>query len=79
MNKTIISVKIIYPEKINFSSFYHPFRCETKSFHVNHVDNVNDADIVYENIYNYSDNPTCAYENKDLILIPHPLYEKNNI
>ena len=51
MNKTIISVKIIYPEKINFSSFYHPFRCETKSFHVNHVDNVNDADIVYENIY----------------------------
>ena len=77
MNKTIISVKIIYPEKINFSSFYHPFRCETKSFRVNHVDNVNDADIVYENIYNYSDNPTCAYENKDLILIPNPLYEKD--
>ena len=77
MNKTILSVKIIYPEKINFSSFYHPFRCETKSFYVNHVDNVNDADIVYENIYNYLDKPISAYKNKDLILIPHPLYEKD--
>ena len=75
--KITLSVKINYPEKINFSSFYHPFRCETKSFYVNHVDNVNDADIVYENIYNYLDKPISAYKNKDLILIPHPLYEKD--
>ena len=76
MNKIILKVKINYPERINFSSFYHPFRCETKSFYMDHVEDELEADIIYNNIYDYSDNPTSAYENKDLILIPHPLYGK---
>ena len=75
--KITLNVKINYPNEINFSSFYHPFRCETKSFYIKHVDNLKDADIVYNNIYDYTDVPTSAYDNKDLILIPHPLYEKD--
>ena len=75
--KITLNVKINYPNEINFSSFYHPFRCETKSFYIKHDDNLKDADIVYNNIYDYTDVPTSAYDNKDLILIPHPLYEKD--
>ena len=74
--KQVLKVKINYPEKVNFSSFYHPFRCETKSFYVDHVEDESEADIVYNNIYDYRDKPISAYENKDLILIPHPLYNK---
>ena len=72
--KEILKVKINYPERINFSSFYHPFRCETKSFYMDHVEDELEADIIYNNIYDYSDNPAPAYENKDLILVPQPLY-----
>ena len=74
--KQVLKVKINYPEKVNFSSFYHPFRCETKSFYVDHVEDESEADIIYNNIYDYRDKPKSAYENKDLILIPHPLYDK---
>ena len=74
--KQVLKVKINYPEKVNFSSFYHPFRCETKSFHMDHVEDELEADIIYNNIYDYRDIPTSAYEDNDLILIPHPLYDK---
>ena len=68
--KITLNVKINYPNEINFSSFYHPFRCETKSFYIKHVDNLKDADIVYNNIYDYTDVPTSAYDNSTPYTIP---------
>jgi hypothetical protein len=43
---------------------------------MDHVEDELEADIIYNNIYDYRDIPTSAYEDNDLILIPHPLYDK---
>jgi len=73
--KKVLTVKMNYPEKINNSTWFHPFYPnETKNFKFEFVDT--EADLVYNNIYNYIDTPVSAYDNDDVVLVPMPLYNR---
>jgi len=71
-----LKIKINYPEKINNSSWFHPFYPEETSKYKFIFTEKNDVDIVYNNIYDYTDTPISAYENEDSVLVPMPLYGK---
>ena len=56
--------------------WWEPFYSNSKYEIIFDYDNPKQCDIIYNNIFNYADQPFEAYEDDNLILCPQPLYKK---